>query len=320
MYNKVPMRICSLLPSTTEIICSLGLGDKLVGVTHECDYPPEVSEKKRVVISNISTQTNNSKEIDDFVKKNFSEGKSTYLIETDKLKEARPTLILTQGLCEVCAVSKNNVLDAVEVLDYQPQVLSLEPNNIKEIMESIIQISEVTKTQDRAKELVDEMKLKIEQIKKKVSHESDRPRVFCLEWLDPPFVAGHWVPEMVEIAGGNHSLNKVGEYSREVTWEEILDFAPNYMLVMPCGFDNERTLNEIDLVTNLSQWQQIPAVKKGQAYIVNANSYFSRPSPRITQGIEILAGIIHPEIFKKEFPGDSVINIRNYYHLQSFLG
>ena len=173
---------------------------------------------------------------------------------------------------------------------------------------------------EKGQELIDNLNNQIDSIKKKVSGELDKPRVFCLEWLDPPLTAVHWVPEMVEIAGGVHGLSQIGEVSRETKWSEILEFAPNYLLVMPCGFNNEKTLNEIDTVTNLGEWQQIPAVKKGQAYIVDANSYFSRPSPRIVEGIEILARILHPELFNKDFPGDSVINIRNYYHLQSFLG
>lgn len=314
------MRICSLLPSTTEIVCSLGLIDNLVGITHECDYPPEVTNIDRIVFSNISHEAKTSKEIDEYVKKNAVEGKSTYLIDEEKLKKAKPDLVLTQGLCEVCAVSNNQVIKSIDKLDYKPEILSIEPKNIEEILNSIKQIAEATNTQEKGQELIENLNNHIESIRKKVSAELDKPRVFCLEWLDPPFTAGHWVPEMVEIAGGVHGLSQKGEVSRETKWTEILEFAPNYLIVMPCGFNNEKTLNEIDTVTNLGEWQQIPAVKKGQAYIVDANSYFSRPSPRIVEGIEILARILHPELFNKEFPGDSVINIRNYYHLQSFLG
>ena len=314
------MRICSLLPSTTEILCSLGLSKNLVGITHECDYPPEINNLERVVFSNITREAKTSKQIDDFIKKNSAEGKSIYLIDKDKLEQARPDLIITQGLCDVCAVSDNTVIEAIETLDYKPEILSLEPKNVNEIIESILILGRATNTLDEADKIKEEMTNRIEEIKRIVSSELDKPRVFCLEWLDPPFVAGHWVPEMVEIAGGINGLSSPGEISRELKWSDILEFAPNYLIVMPCGFDNEKTLNEIDSITNLNEWQQISAVKKGQAYIVNANSFFSRPSPRIVIGIEILARILHPELFNKEFPGDSVINIRNYYHLQSFLG
>ena len=314
------MRICSFLPSATEIVCALGLDEKLVGITHECDYPPEVNTKPRVIMSNIANEQLKSKEIDELVKKNKKEGKSTYLVDIAKLKEANPDIILTQGLCEVCAVSGNTVTKAAEALNNKPEIISLEPKTVRDVLNSILVVGEITNKKKTAKKIVDQLTSRIEKIKNSLAKEKDRPRVFCLEWLDPPFVAGHWVPEMVEIAGGENGLCNKGEPSVEVSWEEILDFYPNILFVMPCGFNIDKSLNEIDSVISIPEWHQLPASVKGQVYIVDANSYFSRPSPRIVDGIEILAKTMHPEIFKYSLPADSVLNLRNYMHIQSFLG
>lgn len=314
------MRICSFLPSTTEIICELDLLDNLVGITHECDYPEAVNSKKRVIMSSIDHKTLTSKEIDDIVTANAKDGKSTYLVDKDKLKDANPDIIFTQGLCEVCAVSGNTVLEAVEVLDNKPEIISLEPGNVEEVLQSIVTIGDATGKSDKASELVDNLNNRIDHIRTVSGRERDKPRVFCLEWLEPPFVAGHWVPDMVEIAGGEYGLRAKGEQSIKVTWEEILDFAPHYIFVMPCGFDIDKTLNEIDSVTSNPVWHQTPASQKGHVYIVDANSYFSRPGPRIVDGIEIIARTIHSDLFKMEPPPGSILNLRNYMQIQSVLG
>ena len=207
------MRICSFLPSTTEIVYELGLGDSLGGITHECNYPPDVKEKKVVIMSFLDHKKLSSKEIDDLVTKNAIEGKSTYLVDKDALKEANPDIILTQKLCEVCAVSGNQVMEAVQVLGHTPEIISLEPTTIYEIFDTIITIGEATGTKERAIEITDKLKARVERVRSQLENERDRPRVFCLEWLDPPFVGGHWVPEMVEIAGGENGLGKAGEPS-----------------------------------------------------------------------------------------------------------
>lgn len=315
------MRICSFLPSTTEIVYELGLGDSLVGVTHECNYPPEVKEKKVVIMSFLDHKKLSSKEIDDLVTKNAMEGKSTYLVDKDALKEANPDIILTQKLCEVCAVSGNQVMEAVEVLGHTPEIISLEPTTIYEIFDTITTIGEATGTQEKAKEITDSLKARVERVRYQLENERDRPRVFCLEWLDPPFVGGHWVPEMVEIAGGDNGLGKAGKPSFKATWEEIADFAPQKLFIMPCGFDIEKTINELDTVTSKDEWFAFPATSKGEIYIVDANSYFSRPGPRIVDGLEILAKAIHPEVIKNyDPPPESIINLRNYMQLELFSG
>jgi iron complex transport system substrate-binding protein len=314
------MRICSFLPSTTEIICELGLVDDLIGITHECDFPETVNNKERVIMSSIDHKSLSSKEIDDLVTENSKNGKSTYLVDKDKLKAANPDIIFTQGLCEVCAVSGNQVLEAAQVLENRPEIISLEPGTVDEVLESIVTIGNATGKSEQAGKLVVSLKKRIDIIRNVSVRERDKPRVFCLEWLEPPFVAGHWVPEMVEIAGGENGLRNKGEPSIKVEWEEILDFAPHYIFVIPCGFDIDKTLNEIDTVTSNSIWHQTPASQKGNVYLVDANSYFSRPGPRIVDGIEIIARTIHPDLFKMEPPPGSILNLRNYMQIQAVLG
>lgn len=315
------MRICSFLPSTTEIVYELGLGEGLVGVTHECDYPPEVKDKKTVIMSFLDHKQLSSREIDDLVSKNAAEGKSTYLVDKDALKEVNPDIILTQKLCEVCAVSGNQVKEAVEVLGHTPEIISLEPTTIDEIFDTITTIGDATGSQEKAKEVTDSLRARVEKVRSALENERDRPRVFCLEWLDPPYVGGHWVPEMVEIAGGENGIGKAGEPSFKVTWEDIVEFAPQMLFIMPCGFDIEKTINELDAVTSKDEWFALPSTNRGEIYIVDANSYFSRPGPRVVDGLEILARTIHPEIIRNyRPPPDSIINLRNYMQLELFSG
>lgn len=314
------MRICSLLPSTTEILCTLGLEENIVGITHECDYPPGIRNKPRIVMSSIDHSTMNNRQIDKIVSSNRKEGKSTYIVDREKLKDAKPDIIITQGLCDVCAVSGDIVEDAVSTLGYRPEIISLAPSDIEQVLDTIKTLGEVTGQKKRAVRVVEELERRIYRVREALSNERDRPRVFCLEWLEPPYVAGHWIPEMINYAGGINGLSETGHPSRKVKWDEILEFAPNKIIVMPCGFNINDTLDELDTVLSSNVWHRLPASRKGEVYLVDANSYFSRPGPRIVEGLEILAGILHPDIFKKTPPVDSVMNLRNYMHLQSFLG
>jgi len=315
------MRICSFLPSTTEIVYELGLGENLTGVTHECDYPPDAVGKKRVIMSFIEPEKLTSAEIDELVTKNAGEGKSTYLVDKEALIEANPDIILTQELCEVCAVSGNQVEQAVQVLGRTPEIIALEPKNLSGILETILIIGEVTGTQERAEEITEKLGSRIEVIRSRLGDKRDRPRVFCLEWLDPPYVAGHWIPEMVEIAGGDCGIGKPGEPSFKVTWDEIVEFAPQKLLIMPCGYNIEKTFEEIDAVSSKDEWFKLPATGRGEIYLLDANSYFSRPGPRVVDGLEILAKTIQPESMKGyEPPADSVVNLRNYIQLEFFTG
>lgn len=314
------MRICSFLPSTTEIVYALGLGENLVGVTHECDYPPEATTKSRVIMSLIKPEELTSKEIDLLVSENYKTGKSTYIVEEEALRKANPDIILTQGLCDVCAVSGNEVTEAVNVLGHSPQIISLEPNTLDEILDTILIVGQATGKEGEAKDLVDKLKSRIERVRSLLGKEKNRPTVFCMEWLEPIYVAGHWVPEMVEIAGGDCGLGKPGKPSFKVSWDEIVDFSPQIIVIMPCGFDIEKTLAELDMLTSNERWHRLSAARKGHVYLADANSYFSRPGPRIVDGLEILAKIFHPEISAFEIPPNSILNLRNQIYLESFLG
>ena len=314
------MRICSFLPSTTEIVYELGLGDNLVGVTHECDYPAEVKSKPRVIMNFIRPDELSSKEIDSLVTENAKNGKSTYIVKEEVLKKANPDLILTQGLCDVCAVSGSEVKEAVKVLGHTPEIISLEPNNLDEILETIIVIGEAANKKDVAEHLVSKLRYRIEKVRASIAEEIDLPRVCCIEWIDPPYIAGHWVPQMVEIAGGIDGIGKSGEPSFKVNWEEFVKFAPQIVVVMPCGFNINDTLDEIETLTSNKNWNRLPAARKGHVYLVDANSFFSRPGPRIVNGLEILAKIFHPEVCTSEILPNSVLNLRNHYYFESVLG
>lgn len=316
------MRICSLLPSATEIVFALGLGDDLVAVTHECDHPPRARDKAVVVGSPLDGRGDmSSAEIDRVVSENRAAGKSTYLIDAEALRRARPDLIITQGLCEVCAVAKNRVVEISRVLDSGPRVISLEPGTVEEILDSVAAVGEAAGAEDSAAALIGELRERIRAVGRTLANERYRPGVFCLEWLDPPYAPGHWVPDMVEMAGGKCLLGKTGEPSFRTDWDSILESAPEYVILMPCGFDVEATLERIDEVTSgVPQWHMLPAVRKGHCYAVDANSYFSRPSPRTVEGIELLAGILHPDLFRRVPKPDAVLNLKNHFYLQAFLG
>ncbi|MGQ0793236.1 MAG: cobalamin-binding protein [Deltaproteobacteria bacterium] len=314
------MRICSFLPSATEILYALGLGESLVGVTHECDFPPEAAAKSRVIGSLISPEELRSAEIDRIVAENYKAGKSTYIVQEDALREASPDLIITQGLCEVCAVSGDAVRGAAAVLGAEPRILSLEPRNLDEILASIIAVGDATGKAAKAGELVSDLRSKIGRVKSTFADERDRPRVLAIEWLCPLYVGGHWVPEMIQIAGGECGLAVASKPSYKITWEQVLEYAPQMIVVMPCGFDIEKTLAEIDTLTSNPVWHRLPAVRRGHVYLVDANSYFSRPGPRVVDGLGILSKIIHPELSSYDLPANAVINLRNYMHLEASLG
>jgi iron complex transport system substrate-binding protein len=296
------MRICSLLPSATEIAFSLGLGESVVGVTHECDYPPEAREKPKVVKSIIDADKTDSAQIDRIVSEHLQAQKALYTIDLPGLRAADPDLILTQELCDVCAVDYRQVIDAAQSLPRKPKVLSLMPKSLADVLQDILRVGEVTGKAKEALRLVQQLRQRIEGVKEKTSRSDLRPRVACLEWIDPIYNAGHWVPEMVELAGGYDGLGQKGEPSARVDWKRIVGFAPEVIVLMPCGFNIERTLQEAYLLRRLPGWESLPAVQHGRAFAVNGHAYFNRPGPRLVDGLEILAQIIHPEIFPSPSP------------------
>ncbi|MFQ5796669.1 MAG: cobalamin-binding protein [Candidatus Bipolaricaulia bacterium] len=300
------MRIVTLLPSATEIVYVLGLGEALAGVSHDCDYPEDVRSKPVLSQSAVPLDVP-SKGMDEAVKGRIHSGLSVYHIDADLLNRLKPDLILTQELCEVCAPSYSEVLEAAKVLDAAPKIVSLEPTCLADILENIRLVGELTGRQAQAEALITELQTRIDKVAKLAGEAESRPRVFCMEWLEPAYCAGHWVPEMVRMAGGEDGLGKPGEPSYEIAWDEVLRYAPEVIVLMPCGFHPDRALGEIDTVLGYEGWAKLPAVRNGQVFIVDGSSYFNRPGPRIVTGLEILAQIIHPEIFSDLVPPGSLL-------------
>jgi iron complex transport system substrate-binding protein len=287
------MRICSFLPGATETAFALGLGDDIVGVTHECDYPPDAKYKPVMVHSAIDAARMSSGEIDRKVGELLQAGRGLYTINEQAFVEAAPDLILTQGLCEVCALDFNDVVKAAGLLARPPQILSLNPKSVADILEDIRRIGGATQRDDSAEELVRNCTKRIERVG--YGAESYRPRAVCIEWFDPLYTAGHWVPEMIALAGGYDTLGRQGEPSAKVEWNQIVDARPEILLLMPCGFDTRRAVKESAPLRALPGWSDLPAVKTGNVYALNGNAYFSRPGPRLIDGLEILARLIHPD-------------------------
>lgn len=294
------MRVVSLLPSTTEIVCALGLEDALVGITHECDYPGSVSAKPRLTASRISHETMTSAEIDHAVRSQLAEldgHGSIYDLDEAKLRELKPDLILTQELCEVCAVSYKTVQRAARMFEADVRVVSLEPNTIADIFDNIRMVGELTERSREANQLVSGLQARLDRVRDEAKGIERRPRTLMLEWLEPPFAPGHWVPEQVAIAGGDHAFGKAGQRSVTTTAEEIRSYAPEVIVLIPCGYYKEDILRQLPLSHLPEGWIDLPAVKNGEVWATDATSYFSRPGPRVVEGVEILARILHPEIF-----------------------
>lgn len=287
------MRICSLLPGATEIAYALGLGDQIVGVTHECDYPHDAKQKRVVVRSGIDATRMSGLEIDRKVADLLQAGKGLYTIDEQALVEAAPDVILTQGLCDVCALDYNDVVKAARSLSSPPQILSLNPHSLTDILEDILRVGAATHRESAAEVLFQDLRQRIDRVSQR--EPNYRPRVVCLEWYEPLYVAGHWVPEMVALAGGYDVLARRGEPSFRVEWRSVVDSKPEVILLMPCGFDLRRTVKESTPLRALPGWNDLPSVKSGNVFALNGNAYFSRPGPRLVNGLEIVARIIHPD-------------------------
>jgi iron complex transport system substrate-binding protein len=284
------VRIVSLLPSATEIVCALGLGEALVGVSHDCDYPPEVLDR-RVLSTAVVDPTAPSAAIDAAVRTQVHGGTSVYHLDAAGIEALRPDLILTQELCEVCAPSFTEVRRAARVLEDRVRLVSLEPRRLEDILETIALVGDLTGAARAARALVLDLRTRIEAVRRLPAPEP-RPRVLCVEWLDPVFVAGHWVPEVVEIAGGRDGLGPAGGHSVTVPWEAVVTYAPEVVVLMPCGFDLARTRAEAPMLARRPGWDALPAVRAGRVYGTDGGAYFSRPGPRIVRGLEILAALV----------------------------
>ena len=291
-------RICSLLPSATEIVCALGLKDNLVGVTHECDYPASIDGIPVVPENLIDQSKNNSSQIDSHIKQAAHDGSGIYSINSAIFRSIRPDLVLTQELCEVCAVSYRSVQESISKLDGSPEILSLEPKNITDIIDSIEIVGRLTGSDLEAQAIGTNIKERINKIRKSLKDIQRSPRVLPLEWLDPPFIGGHWVPEMISTVGAVNAYDLTNQPSREAKWQELLQEKIDTVILAVCGFDLERTLIEFPSTRTGPFWDRY----SGPIYAVDGSAYFSRPGPRIINGIEILAAIIPPSIFPRKYP------------------
>lgn len=288
------MRIVSLLPSATDLVCMIGLRDSLVGRTHECDWPPGIETVPAVTADNLATHAMRSREIHEAIGGTVHSGSSVYHLDTAALDRARPDLILTQELCEVCAVSYRDVARAARMLETDMQVVSLEPRGIEDILEHVLLVGRLTETEEQAQEVVADARARLRALRD-ATRDLPRQRVVCIEWLDPIFAAGHWVPEQVAAAGGEEMIGRSGRPSREVSWEAVAEARPEVLVLMPCGMPIERTLGELDTLTGRPGWDDLPAVRAGRVHVVDASSYFNRPGPRVIRGAEILFHLLHPD-------------------------
>ena len=295
--SAVPaLRIASLLASATEIVCALGLGDRLVGISHECDYPADVLDKPRLSQPRFEPKGLSSAEIDAAVHRAMEQHGSVYVVDADRLMAARPDLILTQAVCEVCAVPTPAAQEAVASLAHAPRILSLDAHNLAGVFRSVLEIGTATGARERARQYVEVLQQRISAVRARVAARP-RPRVLALEWLDPPYSPGHWVPEMVELAGGAMVVGNAGQVSRAVSWTDLERTNPDVLVVMPCGFGLDAARADASRHRERLCAVAARAIAFGRAYVVDGSSYFNRSGPRVVDGIEILAALLHPDVF-----------------------
>lgn len=290
------MRICSLIPSATEMVFALGAGHLLAGVSHECDYPPEAANLPKLTRSKIPSGLP-AQEIDRAVSSTLEAAGTLYELDLELLDKLQPDLILTQRLCDVCAVSFDLVEQAVSALQSRPAILNLEPHSLSEVLESIRTLGDAIGYRRQAEELIINLQRRIDAVREKSTHIVEKPRVLCMEWVDPPYCGGHWMKELVEIAGGRDDLSNHHRPSYRIEWQRVLEFAPEVIVLTCCGFDLERCGREAEVLSKYAGVHQLPAARDGRIFATDSSSYFSRSGPRIVDSLEILAHLIHPEIF-----------------------
>ena len=290
-------RIVSFLPSATELLYEFGVEEKLFGVTHECKYPKNAKSKPQVISSIINSDELASNEINTITCTLLNDGKNIFELDKKNLLDANPDLIISQETCEVCAAYTTEVKTALEILPKKPELYSMDPHNLNEIIQSVIKLGKILQKEEKALEIVHTLGQRIKNIQN--SKNEKMPTVLAIEWIEPFFTAGHWIPEMIEFAGGINLISKTGEHSRRMDLVEVKNSDPDIIILMPCGFDTVRTLSEYDaILKNNSAWNSLNAVKNNQVFAVDANSFFSKPSIRTVEGLEILAKIIQPDKFK----------------------
>ncbi|MEO9295016.1 MAG: cobalamin-binding protein [Nitrososphaera sp.] len=288
------MRIVSFLPSATETLYKLGMGASITGVTHECNYPAAAKKKPQIIHPSFDQSKMSGREIDAKIVELVRSGRDIYAVDENLLKKADPDLIIAQGLCEVCSPFTKEIGRAVSLLGGKPDVLILDPHDLDDVLVSIMDIAERVGKVKEGTRLAASLQKRIDAVR--AIRAREKPRVMCVEWVDPLFTAGHWVPQMVEYAGGVNGISVAGEQSRRTDIQEISKFDPDIIVMMPCGFGVKRTVEEMKkALKNNAEWNSLAAVKKGNVYAVEAGAYFSKPSPRTIIGLEILAKIMHPK-------------------------
>ena len=300
------LRIVSLLPAATEIAAALSLIDNVVGVSHECDFPDEANAKPRVTRCPIHDAGLSSREVDQCVRRALRENGTIYTIDESLMRELRPDVILTQKLCDVCAVGYGTVARLAETLPGPPRVVNLEPSSLSDIFDNIRRVAKACRVTERAEKLVGDLSRRVERVRERAAKVASRPKCFLMEWIDPPFCSGHWGPELVEIAGGYDPLGRKHQPSIEIKWEAVLDAQPEVIVLALCGYDVDRARSDYELLKKFPEFDSLPAAQTGRIHIVDASAYFSRPGPRIVDSLEILACILHPELFPEFVPNRTV--------------
>jgi iron complex transport system substrate-binding protein len=290
-------RIVSLLPAATEIAAALGLMNRIIGVSHECDFPCDANERPRVTCCPVHDAGLTSREVDEWVRSALHKNGTVYTIDESLLRKLRPDLILTQKLCDVCAVGYGTVAKLAQTLPGPPRVVNLEPTSLADIFDDIRHVAEACDVRERAEELIKDLTQRVESVRQRSAKIPDRRRCFLMEWVDPPFCSGHWGPELVEIAGGHDPLGRKHQPSAQIDWQQVLDAHPEIIVLALCGYDIARARRDYELLRRFPGFGSIPAAASGQVYVVNASAYFARPGPRIVDSLQILAGILHPSEF-----------------------
>lgn len=307
-------RVVSLLPSATEILYELGVGDQIFGVTHECNRPPEAAAKPQVIRSVIYTAGMTSSQINAAIYKLLNRRQDIFRLDEENLKTARPDLIISQETCKACAAHAGNLEAVLDILPKRPKVHSMDPRGLSDILDSVTKLGDIMGVVERAGEVTRALRSRIDRIAgvptTTTTATLERPRVLAIEWIEPLFTAGHWIPEMVGIAGGQNMISVAGEYSRQMGMSEVARADPDIIVMMPCGFDTERTITEYSVLKGNEEWRSLRAVREGMVFAVDANSFFSKSGIRTIDGLEILAKIIRPDHFPDiEVPACSYVRL-----------
>jgi len=299
------LRIISFLPAATEMACALGLEPQLVGISHECDYPPVVQGKPVVLRCALRVDSMSPREIDFAVSESARSGRSLYEMDQQTLERLAPTHILIQTLCQVCAPSDNEIAGVLRALPSQPEILTFTPHCLHDIEDDLRKLGRIAGRLCNAERLIASHRARLQKVGSLNGGARHRPRVLCLEWIDPYYCCGHWVPEMIEIAGGEDCLGRKGSDSVRIAWNEISESSPEVLIVSPCGFTLEKAVKQTETLLQQPGWEGVPAVRDGRVFALNANAYFARPGPRIVDGIELLGHIFHPEWCNWNGPSDA---------------